>query len=295
MNPAELFRAVIFGSFTLLILSIAYIANISYYNSQQFKRSLTSKTPEIISAKKPTTVLLLDPVNSGTFSKLGIQLETKFQTLRSGNINQTISLIRQCPIDCVVTYLNNHAAIPVKKLAHLKIQFPKILLITVTNNPTVAATLSPAGSNGDYILKDCNLADIEKIIAENRENKIFSVNYSEYGININRCSQFVQKVLRIIEERYFEINSVKELADEIGISREFLSRQFKKCSSIQVKKLLPLVKLHRAIYLMHNPGLNIKEIYRIVGFSNIHHFNKSFQRNFNSSPTAFREKTLNFN
>ncbi len=297
MNPVELFRAIIFGSATILTLSIAFIVNILYHNSRKFKTSLKNNAQELeaILPKKSTTVLLLDSTNSGIFSKFGTQLEVKFQTLRSKNIYEAISLIRQNPIDCVITYLNNSSTIPVKKLASLKIQFPRILLITITNSPTVTASLTYAGTNGDYVLNDCNLADIEKIICENRGEKIFSVNYSEYGINTNGCSQLIQKVLKIIEERYIEINSVKELADELGISREFLSRQFKKCGFIQVKKLLTLVKLHRAIYLMQNPGLNIKEIYGIVGFSNIHHFNKSFQRNFSSSPTTFREKSLNLN
>ena len=295
INPVEIWRAVVFGSISIVILAVAFIANIMYHNSRRFKISLNRNSERKLFSKKPTRVLFLELASSNIFSKLTAQLDAKFHKFRTRKIYEAISLIRQNPIDCVITYLNGQPLISNKKLSHIKVQFPSILLITISTNSGFEDAHISADTTGYYMLNDCNITNLENILAENTESKIFSVNFKQYGIDINECSRFIQKALKIMEERYIEIKSVKELADEIGISREFLSRQFKKYCHINVKKLLTQLKLQRAIYLMQNPGLNLKEIQRIVGFSNIHHFNKSFQRHFNSSPKAFRKNTLNKN
>ena len=52
------------------------------------------------------------------------------------------------------------------------------------------------------------------------------------------------------------------------------------------------LKMYHAVHLMKNPGLNLKEISKLVGYSNQRRFNESFHRVFGMSPLEWRKRKM---
>ena len=52
------------------------------------------------------------------------------------------------------------------------------------------------------------------------------------------------------------------------------------------------LKIHHAVRLMKNPGLSIKEIGELVGYTDQRRFNESFHRVFGISPLEWRKRKM---
>lgn len=112
--------------------------------------------------------------------------------------------------------------------------------------------------------------------------------WSDLGIDVRQCSNLARKALNILEIMYLKLKSIQNMCDDLGITHETLSREFMKCCNVGPKKLLTILKIRHAIYLFGNPGLSLKEISAIVGYSNEHRLVECFNRLLGMSPTHFR-------
>ena len=86
------------------------------------------------------------------------------------------------------------------------------------------------------------------------------------------------------------MKGVQEIADSLDVALETLSREFKRCCQCGLKKVLIVLKIRHAVYLMQNPGMNLKEISALVGYEDRRRFNETFHRLLDSSPSDFRQK-----
>jgi AraC-like DNA-binding protein len=84
-------------------------------------------------------------------------------------------------------------------------------------------------------------------------------------------------------------NSVKEITNFLGISESAFSKEFIKYFHLGPKKLLSILKLRYAIFLMKNSEMKLKEIVYSVGFKDAHRFNESFHNLLGLSPTEFKK------
>lgn len=86
--------------------------------------------------------------------------------------------------------------------------------------------------------------------------------------------------------------SVTDIAHRLGYTPEHLTRLFKKERSEPPSKLFLTLKLQQACILLNESDLSIREIAKLVGFSNLPHFYKVFNNKYNTSPTAYRNAHL---
>jgi len=102
--------------------------------------------------------------------------------------------------------------------------------------------------------------------------------------------QFLRKIHQNIEDNFDDENfSVKELADNVGISRSMLHRKLIKLTGKSASDLIKEIRLKRARTLLENDVATASEIAYKVGFSSPSYFNKVFKKHYNVSPGDVRK------
>lgn len=82
-------------------------------------------------------------------------------------------------------------------------------------------------------------------------------------------------VLKNLENEQF---GVKELAQQVGISRSHLRRKLKLLRSKSVSQFIREIRLEQAMKLLQNDVATVSEIAYRLGFGSSSYFNKSFHK-----------------
>lgn len=102
-------------------------------------------------------------------------------------------------------------------------------------------------------------------------------------------------VISYIIKNYHEKISLQELADLAFVSKEHLSREFKKRTGKNITEFIIDLRVAKAKDLLVNTSKSIAEIANIVGYSNVKHFSKVFGRKTQVSPTVYRRNRTHNN
>ena len=76
------------------------------------------------------------------------------------------------------------------------------------------------------------------------------------------------------------------LAREVGVSREHLSRHFSAPGAPNLKRVIDLVRMIGAAELAKNPGLDVRDVARILGFASSSHLAVTAQRVLGTRPAS---------
>ena len=80
--------------------------------------------------------------------------------------------------------------------------------------------------------------------------------------------------------------TTSHLAKAVGLSREHLSRNFARPGAPNLKRVIDLVRLIAAAELAKNPGHDIRDIAKILGFASSSHLAVTAQRIFGTRPAS---------
>ncbi|NHF57991.1 helix-turn-helix transcriptional regulator [Flavobacteriaceae bacterium TP-CH-4] len=92
----------------------------------------------------------------------------------------------------------------------------------------------------------------------------------------------------VIEKNVYNNLNLEELAQLANLSLSSFKREFKKHYKSPPAKYIKKRKLEKASKLLKGTRMRISDIAYDCGFSDLAHFSKSFQRNFQLSPTSYR-------
>jgi AraC-like DNA-binding protein len=99
----------------------------------------------------------------------------------------------------------------------------------------------------------------------------------------------IQKAVSIIENRYQKPIALDELAEELCISKFYLSRQFKLYTGYSPNEYLIKYRLSQGKAMLKETALPVYEIAQRVGFENASHFIQTFKKHENITPLKFRK------
>ncbi|MFF2483869.1 response regulator [Paenibacillus sp. NPDC058071] len=98
-----------------------------------------------------------------------------------------------------------------------------------------------------------------------------------------------------IENHFNEKVSLQDLADRFYISRESISRLYKKIFGTNLFNHIIQLKIDQAkLMLMDERHVKVREIVDMLGFTDESHFSKTFKKYTGQSPSAYRNKYTNF-
>ena len=77
-----------------------------------------------------------------------------------------------------------------------------------------------------------------------------------------------------------------ELATALGVTREHLSRSFASAGGPNLKRVIDLVRLLAAAELSKNPGYDVRDVARVLGFASASHLSSTAQRIVGTKPAS---------
>jgi len=77
-----------------------------------------------------------------------------------------------------------------------------------------------------------------------------------------------------------------ELALTLGVTREHLSRSFASAGAPNLKRVIDLVRLLAAAELSKNPGYDVRDVARVLGFASASHLSSTAQRIVGTKPAS---------
>jgi AraC-like DNA-binding protein len=102
-------------------------------------------------------------------------------------------------------------------------------------------------------------------------------------------SVYVKQAIQHMTNNYREKLKIDKMAEEIGITRNYLTKSFQKELQMSPQEFLINLRLEKASKLLKNGTVSISEISDLVGYSDPLAFSKKFKEKFGMSPKAFRE------
>jgi AraC-like DNA-binding protein len=77
-----------------------------------------------------------------------------------------------------------------------------------------------------------------------------------------------------------------EVAGALGVTREHLSRSFAVAGAPNLKRVIDLVRLLAAAELSKNPGYDVRDVARVLGFASASHLSSTAQRIIGTKPAS---------
>jgi AraC-like DNA-binding protein len=110
---------------------------------------------------------------------------------------------------------------------------------------------------------------------------------------VKDTSSFIREAIAYIDSNYYRPISLQEVAKNVGVTPEHLSRQFKSEFKIGFKEYVTQKRIEEAKQLLLRfPELSINELSQRAGFTSSQHFINVFKSETHYTPLKFRQKSL---
>ena len=252
-----------------------------------------------VDASKPTLLLVEDNDEVRTFIKTIFEKDKNILEAENGELaieiakNNTIDLIIS---DVMMPVMDGIELCEIIKSNILTSHIPVILLTAKTSEE--AQKEGFAHGADAYVTKpfDANLLILrvnnilrsrKKLIEKFKKESILQP--SELTAT-STDELFLQKAIDLIEQNMSTAEfSINEFIQEMGMSRSVLYRKLKALTDQSITEFIRTIKLKRAGQLILKSQLSISEIAFDLGFNDLKHFRKSFQKLFNELPSEYRQ------
>ncbi len=116
---------------------------------------------------------------------------------------------------------------------------------------------------------------------------------AEFAIkNEQPDNSIIQRVINIMSNPDNMGLTIRDIADKVGYSIEYVIRLFKKNNLDSPNKVFTKIKLDYACELLATTDYKTATISEILGINNANYFNVLFKKNFGISPFAYRKKLI---
>ena len=108
---------------------------------------------------------------------------------------------------------------------------------------------------------------------------------------LNRATQhLIRKAMAYIHTHFSEPVSREEIAEHVGISPDYLTDCFRQELGITPSAYIRRYRIRQACELLRNTDQSITRVALAVGFSDGAHFTRTFQREMETTPRAYRDR-----
>lgn len=103
-------------------------------------------------------------------------------------------------------------------------------------------------------------------------------------------SGYVTQALSYIDLKYADEElSVREIAAQVGVSGDYLSRQFRRVLGIAAQEYIKRYRFARAMALLQTEQ-PVSEVAKAVGFRSLCHFSREFKKEMGVTPSQYRNQ-----
>lgn len=147
----------------------------------------------------------------------------------------------------------------------------------------------------DYLLKPTDVEEIEQALLKAKR-----LSAAEVSISNREAAQpsppeepgsyLIKKALQIMAERYTEDLHLSQIADELFVTSNYLSRLFRQETGRSFSDYLSHMRIEKACKLLSGSTLKIYQVGESVGYPNPRYFSEWFQRQTGMSPGDYRAR-----
>jgi AraC-like DNA-binding protein len=200
--------------------------------------------------------------------KIRPYLDDEINLITRRNVRETIIQLRTKNISCTIFFMNKETIHEKEKFFLIKKKFPTIPLISIFTDRCIETAREFGEAGIDKVLHYSDIDRLNKEVVKLIHQHTIKITLKDIGITKLKYSEKLNEALCILEKNYISLKGVKEIADLLEINECTLSREFKKYNLPGSKRILMYLKVHHAVRLMENSGLNKKEVAVLSGFSN---------------------------
>ena len=106
---------------------------------------------------------------------------------------------------------------------------------------------------------------------------------------LNNYSLLIRNIVIYIDSNYAKEISLSGIAENSHVSKEHLSRLFKKETGVTITEYVANARCKKAAELLTTTNLSISEISELVGYSDNNYFVKVFRKYYKMSPSQYRQ------
>ncbi len=106
-----------------------------------------------------------------------------------------------------------------------------------------------------------------------------------------RTFDHVSRISDYIAYHYFEIESIEDIADAVGLNKVYMQRIFHEKREMTVGQFLKKTRLTRAASILKDTSLPIHEVEELAGFHSRQAFYTSFREMYGMSPRQYRDQS----
>lgn len=168
-----------------------------------------------------------------------------------------------------------------------------IVVITLASRSAIEGGVLPeiAYSMADaYTMKISEMKDVAKIGRLLRSAEVHFLQQVQKSMGRENRNRYVTQCKQMIHDRLHQKISAKELAEEIGISRSYLSQLFLEEEGLNLQSYILRAKIRASEYLLMMPELSLEQIAATLAFSSQSHFGQVFRRFNGKTPGEYREE-----
>ena len=177
------------------------------------------------------------------------------------------------------------AAIPVIFLTAKDSETDKLTGFNIGADDYISKPFDP-----DYLIEKVRILLLSQKKLKKQYSKSIRLEPSDIEIEsadevlLKKCISTIEKNLQN------EDFSVETLADILNMSNSSLYRKLKSLTNLSSAEFIRSIRIKRAAQLLQDKSKTVSEIAYEVGFNDMKHFRQVFHKQFNCSPSEFREK-----
>lgn len=141
----------------------------------------------------------------------------------------------------------------------------------------------------DKLFADEASSNISRIGTTSLEGLLMWVDYAINKLRyVDTEGDPVEKTKRYIDDHLSEELAMAELAKNVYLNADYLTRIFKKQMGISINRYIIERRMLHAIWLLENTSLSIGDVAAKVGYYNYSSFNRIFSKVMNMSPSEYK-------
>lgn len=138
-----------------------------------------------------------------------------------------------------------------------------------------------------FHLRECETLDKMKGILQTFLHELMEWNRNHYAV---RYRKEVEDLITYIETHYNERLTLHKISEDLGLKEASLSRMFKHETGMNLNYYLNEVRMKKAMELLRDSDMLIKDVAIAVGIEDQLYFNKVFKKFYHISPSELRKK-----
>ena len=129
-----------------------------------------------------------------------------------------------------------------------------------------------------------------KLIKKNIAEELFVLLIRASGIDeVVSNPPLIQKAIIIVNDRFSNQLTLKDVADELYVSPNYLGLLFKNKVGVSFNTYLTMIKLKYACVLLNSTSKTVKEVAAESGFSSTEYFLSRFRKFMKCTPSEYRK------